>query len=195
MEAQGTGMEDAFSGHESTDPLTGEELLRKPWLNPCELVGGRIVRMTPTNPTHGRIEVNVAAALTAFVRTQNLGVVMAGEVGVFTARNPDTVRAPDVLFLSHERDFRRTRRDGFLEVAPDLVVEILSPTDRPDAVRRKLDEYFAAGVRLAWVIDPATRTVRVHPAHGEPRTLAAGDVLTGDDVLPGFLLPTQEVFE
>lgn len=175
--------------------MTGEELLRKPWMNPCELVGGRIVRMTPTNPTHGRIEVNVAVALSRFVRTQNLGVVMAGEVGVFTTRNPDTVRAPDVLFLSHARDAGRTRRDGFLEVAPDLVVEILSPTDRPDTVRRKLDEYLAAGVRLAWVIDPAARTVHVHPASGEPRSLAAGEVLAGADVLPGFALPLDEIFE
>ena len=120
-------MEDALSAHEATGPVTGEELLRMPWLNPCELVGGHIVRMTPTNPTHGRIEVNVAAALRAFVRTQTLGVVMAGEVGVFTTRNPDTVRAPDVLYLSHRRDAHHTRRDGFLEIAPDLVVEILSP--------------------------------------------------------------------
>ena len=175
--------------------MTGEELLRKPWMNPCELVGGRIVRMTPTNPTHGRIEVNVAVALSRFVRTQNLGVVMAGEVGVFTTRNPDTVRAPDVLFLSHARDAGRTRRDGFLEVAPDLVVEILSPTDRPDTVRRKLDEYLAAGVRLAWVIDPAARTVHVHPASGEPRSLAAGEILAGAGVLPGFALPLDEIFE
>ena len=120
---------------------------------------------------------------------------MAGEVGVFTTRNPDTVRAPDVLFLSHERDALRTRRDGFLEVAPDLVVEILSPTDRPDAVRRKLDEYFAAGVRMAWVADPGTRTVRVYRSGGEPMTLAAGEVIAGDDVLPGFELPVDEVFE
>lgn len=187
-------MEDAPGACESTGPLTGAQLLRMPWLNPCELVGGRIVRMTPTNPTHGRIEVNVAAALRAFVRTQNLGVVMAGEVGIFTTRDPDTVRAPDVLFLSHERDALRKRRDGFLEVAPDLVVEILSPTDRPEAVRRKLDEYFAAGVRMAWVIDPATRAVRVHRPGGV-RSVAAGGVVAGEDVLPGFELSVDEVFE
>ena len=188
-------MEDAPSAHEPTGPVTGAQLLRMPWLNPCELVGGRIVRMTPTNPTHGRIEVNVAVAFNRFVRTQNLGVVMAGEVGVFTSRDPDTVRAPDVLFLSHERDALRTRREGFLEVAPDLVVEILSPTDRPDAVRRKVDEYFAAGVRMAWVVDPATRTVRVHRSGGVPRSVAAGEVIAGEDVLPGFELPVDEVFE
>lgn len=96
------------------------------WLNPCELVGGRIVRMTPTNPTHGRIEVNVAVALNRFVRTRNLGVVMAG---------------------------------------------------------------------MAWVVDPATRTVRVHRSGGEPRSVAAGEVIAGEDVLPGFELPVDEVFE
>ncbi len=98
-------MEDALPLRETAAPVTGEELLRMPWLNPCELIGGRIVRMTPTNPTHGRIEVNVAAALSRFVRTQNLGIVMAGEVGIFTTRNPDTVRAPDVLFYLALHDY------------------------------------------------------------------------------------------
>lgn len=188
-------MEDASTAQESTGPVTGEQLLRMPWLNPRELVGGRIVRMTPTTPTHGRIEVNVAVALSRFVRTQNPGVVMAGEVGVFTTRDPDTIRAPDVLFLSHERDALRTRRDWFLDVAPDLVVEILSPTVRPEAVRHKLDEYFAAGVRMAWVVEPATRAVRVHRPGGGVRSVAAGEVIAGGDVLPGFVLPVDEVFE
>ena len=169
--------------------------MRMPGLDPCELVAGRVVRMTPTSPTHGRIEVNVAAALKQIVRTQNPGVVMAGEVGVFTKRNPDTVRAPDVLFLSHERDALRRRPQGFLNVAPELTVEILSPTDRPDRVRRKLDEYFAAGVRLVWVIDSATRSVQVHHGHGEPLSLAPGAVLTGEDVLPGFEMPVDDIFE
>ena len=193
-------MERAYAGDEPRGPLTGDELHRMPWLNPCELVGGRVVRMTPTNPTHGRIEVNVAAALRSFVRSRNLGIVMAGEVGIFTTRDPDTVRAADVLFLSHARDSARTRRDGFLrdgflDVAPDLVVEILSPTDRPAEVQRKLDEYFASGVRLAWVVDPAERVVHVHEGRLDPRRLIPGDVLSGGDVLPGLELPVDEVFE
>ena len=188
-------MEPALSTRESTRLLTGDELLRMPELNPCELVAGRVVPMTPTNPTHGRIEANVTAALRHFVRTQNLGVVMAGEVGVFTARNPDTVRAADVLFLSHVRNARRKRQEGFLDVAPELTVEVLSPTDRPDQVQCKLREYFAAGVLLVWVIDPATRTVEVHHGCGDPLSLAPGAVLTGGDVLPRFRLPVDEIFE
>ena len=188
-------MEPATSLREPPRPVTGDELLHMPGRNPCELVAGRIVPMTPTSPAHGRIEVNVAAALKQFLRTRNLGVVMAGEVGVFTRRNPDTVRAPDVLFLSHERDARRTSRQGFLDVAPELTVEILSPTDRPDQMRRKLSEYFAAGVRLAWVIDPTARTVRIHRGVGEPQSLACGETLTGGDVLPGFEMAVDDVFE
>ncbi len=133
------------------------------------------------------------------MRTQNLGVVMAGEVGVFTAPNPDTVRAPEVLFLSHERDARGKRREGFLEIAPELTVEIRSPTDRPGEGQRKLGEYFAAGVRQVWMIDPATRTVQVHDSGGEPLSLARGAVLTGgevlQEVLPGFKLPVDDIFE
>ena len=188
-------MEHAATSRESTRPVTGDELIRMPELDPCELVAGRVVPTTPTNPTHGRIEVNVAAALQHFVRSQNLGVVMAGEVGVFTARNPDTVRAPDVLFLSHDRNARRERQEGFLDVAPELTVEILSPTDRPEQVQRKLGEYFAAGVLQVWVVDPASRTVHVHRAGGVRLTLAPGDVLTGGDELPGFRLPVDDIFE
>ena len=191
-------MKPALSTRESTRLLTGDELLRMPELNPCELVAGRVVPMTPTNSTHGRIEVNVAAALKHFVRTQNLGVVMAGEVGIFTARNPDTVRAADVLFLSHDRNARRERQEGFLDVAPELTVEVLSPTDRPDQVQRKLGEYFTAGVLQVWVIDPATRTVQVHHGRGDALSLAPGAVLTGGDVplvLPGFRLPVDDIFE
>lgn len=188
-------MEPATSTRESTRLLTGDELLRMPGVNPCELVAGRVVPMTPTNPTHGRIEANVTAALRHFVRTQNLGIVMAGEVGIFTARNPDTVRAADVLFLSHARNARRERQEGFLDVAPELTVEVFSPTDRPDQVRRKLREYFAAGVLQVWVIDPATRTVQVHHGRGEPESLAPGATLTGGDLLPGFRLPVDDIFE
>jgi Uma2 family endonuclease len=188
-------MEDARSFADPAGLVTGDELLRLPHLNPCELVNGRIVRMTPTNADHGRIELNVGAALRAFVRTQNLGTVMVGEVGIFTTRNPDTVRAADVLFLSHERAAHRTRVRGFLDVAPEFIVEILSPDDTRATMRQKRREYFAIGVRLMWVVDPASRTVHVYRGPDDARSLNVADVLTGEDVLPGFTMPVAAVFE
>ena len=76
-----------------------------------------------------------------------------------------------------------------------MTVEVLSPTDRPDELQRKLREYFAAGVLQVWVIDPASRSVHVHRAGREPLTLAPGAVLSGGDMLPGFQLPVDDIFE
>jgi Uma2 family endonuclease len=177
------------------DVLTGEELLRMPQLEPCELVGGRIRRMTPTNADHGRIELNVAAALRTFVRSRNLGTVMVGEVGIFTHRGPDTVRAADVLFLSNARAGGRSGVGGYLDVAPELVVEVLSPDDRPADVQQKVAEYLAAGVEVVWVVDPASLTVRVHERTGAVSVRAGRDRLDGGRLLPGFELPVSAVFE
>ena len=109
--------------------ITGEELARTPGLGPCELIDGRIVAMAPTSPEHGRVEGNVFRILDAFVRPRGLGKVFVGEVGVYTRRNPDRVRAADALFVANETSARRSDRAAYLDVAPELVVEILSPRD------------------------------------------------------------------
>ncbi len=113
--------------------------------------------MTPTGDEHGAVEANITAELRAHVRDRNLGKVRSGEVGVYVRRNPDTVRAADVLYISHERYARKTS-SVFLDVAPDLIVEILSPSDSWKEVTQKLREYLAIGVRLVWVVDPVART-------------------------------------
>lgn len=188
-------MGDAMRPPAPSGLLTGDELLRMPQLDPCELVDGRIRPMTPTNAEHGRIELNVAAALRAFVRSQNLGAVMVGEVGIFTSRDPDTVRAADVLFLSHAGGARRSRDRGYLDVAPELVVEVLSPDDRPAEVQQKITEYLAIGVRLVWIVDPAALTVQVYHGARPVSVLTERDRIDGGDVLPGFSLPVSVVFE
>src|SRR5262245_39453052 len=126
--------------------ITGDELARMPDHDLCELVDGRIVPMSPTNPNHGRIEVNIATAIHAVVRTQNFGIIMTGEVGVFTRWNPDRVRGADVIFISHAQYDRRTKTRAFLDVAPELVVEILSPENHHVDMRQKVQEYLAIGV-------------------------------------------------
>jgi Uma2 family endonuclease len=166
-------------------PTTGEELAAMGDIGPCELVNGRIVPMTPTGDEHGSCEGNFYAALRAFVQVHNLGKVRVGEVGIYTRRNPDTLRAADVLFISNER-YAQRKSQGFLDVAPELIVEILSPGDSWSDVTQKLREYFAIGVRLVWVADPQARSVHAYPSLTDVREFTLHDDLPGDDALPGF---------
>ena len=179
----------------NTRPITGEELAQRAGVGPCELVEGRIVPMSPTGGEHGRIEGNFYEALKAFARSRNLGKVLVGEVGIFTRRNPDTVRGADVAYVSNERYERLGSKRGFLDVAPDLVVEVLSPHDSASELTQKLREYFAVGVRLVWVADPTARAVLAYRSLTDVRELRESDRLSGDEVLPGFEAPVAALFE
>jgi Uma2 family endonuclease len=172
--------------------ITGDQLLAMGDIGPCELVEGRVVPMTPPGGEHGEIELTIGAEVRAFVRRHRLGLVMVGEVGVYTHRDPDTVRAADVVFVAQPGGYRPPA--GYLDVAPDLVVEILSPSDRRGAVRRKVAEHLAAGVFRVWLVDPRTRTVQVFRSPADAVRLAMGDVLRGEGALDGFALPVGEVF-
>jgi Uma2 family endonuclease len=176
-------------------PITEEELALLPGVGPCELVEGRIVPMSPTGGEHGRIELNFGAALTAYARSQRLGKVLVGEVGIVTRRNPDTVRGADVVFLSSERYERLASKQGFLDLAPDLIVEVLSPHDSAAGLTHKLREYFAIGVRLVWVADPEARAVLAYRSLTDVREFRETDRLSGDDVLPGFEIEVVALFE
>jgi len=175
--------------------ITGEELAGMGDLGRCELIDGRVVRMNPTNPRHGQIEVRIAAALEAFVRPRKLGRVLAGEVGLYTRRDPDRLRGADVLFISGETFARRSPSLAFLDVAPELVVEVLSPEDRAVELNQKLREYFAIGVRLVWLADPVARAVQVYRSPTDVREVRETDQLSGEDVLPGFEVSVASLFE
>lgn len=175
--------------------ITGDELARMPDPGPCELIDGRIVPMTPTGGEHAWIETNVAVVLREFVSRRELGRVLVGEVGIFTRRNPDRVRGADVLFISNEQCARWSNKSGFLDVAPELVVEILSPNDTAMDVTEKLREYFAIGVKLVWVLDPRARAVYAYRGVADVRLFQQTDRLPGDDVLPGFEVLVAALFE
>lgn len=177
-----------------TAPVSGEELLAMGDIGPCELVEGRIVPMSPTGDEHGGYESNFDVAIAAYVKAHKLGRVRVGEVGVYTGRDPDTVRAADVAFISNERYAQRRKAGGFLEVAPDLVVEILSPDDRWSEIMQKLREYFVIGVRLVWVADPLAKTIYAYRSLTDVREFTEEDDLPGDDVLPGFSVPVTTLF-
>jgi Uma2 family endonuclease len=149
--------------------------------------------MTPTSFPHGRIELRIGAALLAYADASGRGQAGGGEVGIYVRRNPDTVRAADALFISHERLARRGS-SGYLEVAPELVVEILSPEDRWSEVTAKIGEYLDAGVVVVWLIAPALRKVFGYRSLTEVRQFQPGELLEDPEVLPGFSLAVADLF-
>lgn len=160
----------------------------------CELVRGKIIRLPYHGHWHGYYEAAVGFSLSKFVRGQNLGVVLGGEAGVYTQRNPDTVRGMDVAFISNER-MNLVQEDGFLDVAPELIVEVMSPNDRWIDIHEKLAEYFNIGVLLVWLVDPQLEQVHVYRSLDDMRRLTAENELTAPEILPGFSVSVAEIFE
>ncbi|HRQ37935.1 MAG TPA: Uma2 family endonuclease [Chloroflexota bacterium] len=173
--------------------ITGEELYAMGDIGPSELVKGEIKYHIPTGHPHGYFESLIAFFLTMFVREHKSGRVLTGEVGIYTDRNPDTVRAADVIFISHKR-FRQARSAGYLDVAPELVVEVMSPDNTWSEVQKKLAEYFAVDVLMVWVVDPQLEQVHVYRSPEQMKLLRKEDALTGGDVLPGFQVALTEIF-
>jgi Uma2 family endonuclease len=175
--------------------LTADDLLEMGDLGPTELVKGEIVRMTPSSGGHGKLTMKLGARLLNFVESKRMGAVFGAETGIFISRNPDTVRAADVAYISNDRLSRITDLDKFLDVAPDLLVEVVSPNDRWSDVEEKVSEYLAIGVRLVWVLNPKTRSAHIYRPSSEVRRIREGDTLDGEDVLPGFAVAVKELFE
>jgi Uma2 family endonuclease len=127
----------------------------------------------------------LAAELVSFARAHDLGGVLAGDAGFKIAAEPDTVRGPDVAFVRREREPDPGAR-AFPALAPDLVVEVMSPNDRPGEVLGKVGDWLSGGARLVWVIDPERRLARIYRADGSETMVEADGRLDGEDVLPGF---------
>jgi Uma2 family endonuclease len=174
--------------------ITGEELLKMGNIGPCELIDGRIVMGEPTGFEHGRLETRLGGKLDVFVSLRKLGWVTSGEAGVYTHRNPDWVRGVDVAFISRAR-LPSGPTYKFLEVAPELIVEVMSPDDTWTEVRAKLAEYFAIGVLWVWVVAPKERALIAHYPSGETKRFGEADTLRGEGILNGFVLPIAELFE
>ncbi len=175
--------------------ITAEEFAEMTWIGRAELVEGRIIEMPPPKSKHGRCEHKFALRIGVFVEMHNLGIVMSGENGVLVRRNPDTVRGTDVTFISHERWAKQPDPDGYLELAPDLIVEVLSPNDSMSTVMTKLREYFAIGVRLVWVADTEANIVYAYRSPTDVREFKDVEQLPGDEVLAGFEVGVRELFE
>jgi Uma2 family endonuclease len=156
-----------------------------------ELVDGVLVEKA-MGFEESRWAILLAFYLNHYLLQHDLGVVL-GSDGTMRLL-PGLVRIPDVAFISWDRYPKDLSRGEIPAVAPDLAVEILSKSNTRREMARKLDEYFRAGVRLVWYVDPKAREVRVHESPAAPVVLTAADVLEGGSVLPGFRLPLAEWF-
>lgn len=176
--------------------LTAEELFRMPeeetrW---CELVEGEIVRTSVPVFAQSVIAQQTSNLLYDFAKRTGLGKVIGVEVGYLIGRNPDTVLAPAGAFMREERFAVIGVPEGYFPEAPALVFEVVSPNDRVSEVGRKMRRWLEGGVELAWVIDPAARTVTVYQSLDDIQVLAEKDSLTGGNVLPGFECPVADLF-
>lgn len=159
-----------------------------------ELVRGEIRKMAPSFEEHGLVSANVAVDLAPYVRRNGLGRVIIAETGYLLESDPDTVRAPDVSFIRQDRVSPPGERRSFVQGAPDLAIEVLSPSNRSGPMAEKVADYLAAGSRMVVVIDPVLRTATVHRPGQEPQVLNEGDTLDGGDVVPGWQMPLAEIF-
>ncbi len=165
--------------------MTAEDLLRASISDKrTELVRGVLVIREPAGDRHGRVTMNLTIRLGTHVESVAAGQLFAAETGFTLSRAPDTVRAADIAFIRRERLPEPV--PGFPELAPDLVVEVLTPGDRPGEILTKVGDWLDGGTRLVWVIDPERRVARVYRHDGSETSVGEEEQLDGEDVLPGF---------
>lgn len=155
------------------------------------LIRGALYRMPPPKARHGRVTLTVGRLIGNFVTEHSLGVVY-DQSGFIFERDPDTLLSPDLSFV--QRAHVPVDEDAYPALAPNLVIEIASPSQTGPSIEEKVAIFLTAGVRLVWVIDPAQQAVRVHRQDGFERTLTVQDVLDGEDVLPGFQVLVAALF-
>jgi Uma2 family endonuclease len=188
-------MQKTITMRDVTPLVTAEEL---PAIVPrddyrYELVAGRVIRMSPPGWQHGLIVVRLAGLLDAHARRRGLGAVVT-EVGFKLRSNPDTVRGPDISFVRQDRLPAEKKRD-YWSGAPDLAIEILSPSDTPRDIDAKVSDYLSTGVSEVVIIDPEAEAVTRHRSGHEPQVVRRGEELDLGDVLPGFRCAVDDILE
>lgn len=188
-------MTHAFAGAMGA-PITLEDFTELPEEDgyKLELVRGYVVREPRPMPLHGRVTARLTRFLDEHVDAGELGAVLV-EVDFLLEDEPPTVRAPDIAFVSTDRLPQDPYAPTYWRFAPDLAVEILSPTNRAAEMQRKVLEYLDAGSRMVWVIDPDTRTAVAYRSRTDIQLLGPDEALDGVDVLAGFHLPLARLFE
>ncbi len=159
-----------------------------------ELVKGVIRRMPPAGFEHGIRTAEIGSLLNVHVKKHKLGYVCGAETGFKISQNPDTVRAPDAAFVRQAAIDEQGIPKGYWEGAPDLAVEVISPSDTYTEVAEKVDEWLNAGCAMVWVMNPRRETVEVYQSPEDITVLRGNDILDGGDVIEGFQCQVQDLF-
>jgi Uma2 family endonuclease len=176
----------------ATTLMTVEQLLTLAGDGRSELVRGEFVKLPPRGVLQAFVLSRLLSRLAPFLEQPKIGRIGIS-LGVVLSRDPDTVRAPDISFLSKAR-LSHPPSTKFFEGAPDLAIEVLSPDDRSSKTQEKVREYLAAGARQVWIVDPQTETVTVHLPGGASQSYAGDSEVSGGDVLPGFSFRPADLF-
>jgi Uma2 family endonuclease len=181
----------------TAESVTADELWAMPDVQGkhLELINGEVVEVSGAGVLHGLIVDVVLHLLRTFVRAGNLGLVLPDNTGCILRRNPDMVRVPDASYVSWDRVPAEGIPQGFLPVAPDLAVEVVSPNDTAADVFGKVHDYLDAGTRMVWVLWPEYRSITLYHPDGSIVDLGPDDVLGGGDVLYGFTQKVSAFFE
>ena len=179
----------------STKLMTADELLRLPDDGKrYELVEGTLNEMSPAGTEHGLIAMKAGVILYQYAHERGLGEVFAAETGFVLSSEPDTVRAPDVAFVAADRLPSDGLPAGYLRLVPDIVVEVVSPSDTAYDLRSKVYAWLDAGCRLVWVVYPATRSVTIFRSRQDVRALGEEDNLDGSPVFDEFNVEVSNLF-
>lgn len=175
--------------------LTAEEFLNYPAEGRrLELVAGEVKEMSPAGFDHGEVMIQLGALLKAAAKKHRAGRVCGGDVGFVLARNPDTVLAPDIAFVRAGR-IPASGWPRFVDGAPEIAVEIVSPSDRPAEIEAKARHWIGCGTKLVWVVDAMRQTIAVYHAGGERHSITIEGTLDGGEVLPEFSATLRDIFE
>jgi len=176
-------------------PVTAEELLATPddGLR-RELIDGKVRTMAPASGRHGLDAGAILVKLGAFLLNNPLGVALAAETGFRLRRDPDRVRAPDVAVVLYATRPRDTIGSGYLEGAPDLAVEVVSPGDEANDLTEKVADWLSAGASQVWVVYRGPRIER-HRADGRVERLGPDDQIDGGELLPGFRMRVRDLLD
>jgi len=158
-----------------------------------ELDEGEVIAMSAVRRKHGKVQNTIVFLLNLWQEEHRGGAVYEAETGFLLGDDPPTVRVPDAAFVRAERDFESP--EGYVLGAPDLAVEVVSPTDSASYLMRKVRQYLKHGGHTVWLVYPDSREVQVFEVSGAVRVVSEGQMLEAPELLPGFSVPVARLFE